>query len=83
MEQEMTTAPVMLISFLPLIAMVAMVGVTSHLLAREKGRNVALWTILGCIPFLNFLFIWFFVGAANLKLERKIDLLLQQQEEQV
>jgi len=42
-------------------------------LAKEKGRNVTLWTILGAIPIVNFFCIWFFVGAANLSLERKID----------
>ena len=45
---------------------------------KEKGRNVALWTILALIPVVNFACIWFFIGATNLKLERKIDDLIQQ-----
>lgn len=52
------------------------VAITSYKLAKEKGRNVTLWTVLGCIPFINFLCISYFIGAANLKLEAKIDELL-------
>jgi len=66
-----------LISFLPLIIMTLPMGVIAHLLAKEKGRNVTLWTILGIIPMINFFTIWFFIGAANLKIERKLDELLE------
>lgn len=52
-------------------------AITAYKPAKEKGRNVVLWTTLACIPILNFLCMWFFVGAANLKLEGKIDELLQ------
>jgi len=58
---------------LPILLMSVFVAIAAHLLAKEKGRNVLKWTILGCIPFVNILCIWFFIGAANLKLERKID----------
>jgi hypothetical protein len=61
----------------PLVVLSAVLGVQSHFLAKEKGRNVALWTLLGALPFINFVCIWFFVGAANLKLERKVDQLLK------
>jgi len=53
------------------------IAVLSHLLAKEKGRNVALWTVLGAIPILNFIVIWYFVGAANLRLEQKIDRVIE------
>ena len=66
-----------LISFLPLIIMTLPMGVIAHLLAKEKGRNVTLWTILGIIPMINLFAIWFFIGAANLKMERKLDELLE------
>ena len=66
-------------SFIPMVVATIFIGLTAHYLAKEKGRNVTSWTILGCIPIINFFFIWFFVGAANLKLERKIDRLLAQQ----
>jgi hypothetical protein len=60
-------------SFLPLLLMSVVIAVSSHLLARDKGRNILKWTVLGAIPLLNIFCIWFFVGAANLRLERKID----------
>lgn len=34
------------------------------------------WALLGFIPIINFLAMYYFMGAANLKLERKIDALL-------
>ena len=52
-------------------------GIVAHMLAKEKGRNVMLWTILGFIPVVNIFCMWFFVGAANLRLEKKIDQLLE------
>lgn len=64
-----------------LLVMSIPVAITAHLLAREKGRNVVLWTVLGCIPLLNFFCMSFFIGAANLKLERNLDELLQRKSE--
>lgn len=49
-----------------------------HLLAKDKGRNVSLWTVLGLIPLVNFICMFFFVGASNLRLEKKLDALLEQ-----
>lgn len=68
--------PSLLLSLLPLLLMSAFMGVTAFLLARDKGRNVVLWTVLGIIPFVNFLCITYFIGAANLRAERKLDELL-------
>jgi hypothetical protein len=56
-----------------------LMGIVAHLLAKEKGRNVILWTILGCIPVFNFAAMWFFVGASNLKLEKKLDEIIERQ----
>jgi len=64
-----------------LLVMGIPVAITANLLAKEKGRNVTLWTVLACIPLLNFFCMSFFIGAANLKLERKIDELLQRKGE--
>ena len=58
---------------LPIIFLSVIIAVSAHLLAKEKGRNALKWTILGAIPFVNIACVWFFVGAANLKLERKLD----------
>ena len=71
------TNPSMFAAFLPLIFMSLLIAVSAHLLAKDKGRNVALWTILALIPIVNFACIWYFVGASNLKLERKIDALME------
>ncbi|MDB6062425.1 MAG: hypothetical protein JWM78_2528 [Verrucomicrobiaceae bacterium] len=60
-----------------LLLMSLPMAVTAFKLAREKGRNVPLWTIIACIPILNFMCMWYFVGAVNLKTERKLDELLQ------
>lgn len=61
---------------MPLILMSLVMGVSSFLLAKDKGRNALKWTILGSIPIVNFACIWYFIGATNLRLERKIDDLL-------
>jgi hypothetical protein len=48
-------------------------------LAKDKGRNVRKWTIWGFVPFVNLLLVPYFMGAANLRAERKLDALLQAQ----
>lgn len=63
----------MLVSFFPLLLMSLLMGISAHMLAKEKGRNVTKWTILALIPIVNFACIWFFIGASNLRLEKKID----------
>jgi len=65
-----------LVQFIPLLLFSLGFAIVAYKLAREKGRNVLLWTILGAIPVLNFICMGFFVGAANLHLERKLDELL-------
>ena len=69
----MHTEPSIFLSFLPLLLMSIFIAIGSYLLAKDKGRNVPLWTVLGAIPMVNFVCVWYFVGAANLRLERKID----------
>jgi len=61
------------LQLVPMLVFSLMVVPVAYKLAKEKGRNVALWMILGAIPIVNFIFLWFFIGAANLRLERKID----------
>ena len=72
-----SNASSVLVQLFPFFLFCAWFGLMGFLLARDKGRNVALWTVLGMIPVVNFFCIWYFVGAANLRLERKIDALLQ------
>ncbi len=66
-----------ILTFLPLFVMSATSAIAAFLLAREKGRNVTEWTILAAIPFIGVMFVWFFVGAANLKHEKKLDKILE------
>lgn len=47
-------------------------SVLAFFLAKDKGRNVALWTVLGLIPFLNLVFLLYFLSATNLRLEDKL-----------
>ena len=68
--------PSPLLSLLPLLLMTVCIAIAAHFLAKDKGRNVLKWTVLGAIPIVNLACIWFFVGAANLRLERKVDALL-------
>ena len=70
------------LSLLPLIFMSIPAAIVAFMLAREKGRNVVKWTILGAIPIFGFLFIWYFVGAANWKHEKKLDDILAHLEKQ-
>lgn len=52
-------------------------AVVAHLLARDKGRNVGFWTLLGAIPIANLICILYFIGASNLRAEKKLDDLLE------
>jgi hypothetical protein len=59
--------------FLPLLMASMVMAIIANILARQKGRSVVAWTILGAIPFVNFLLAWYFAGAINLRLEEKLD----------
>jgi len=62
-----------------LIYLLAM-PIIAALLASEKGRNVTLWAVLGAIPGFNVFAMAYFVGAANLNVEKKLDKLLAEKE---
>ncbi|MDP3260246.1 MAG: hypothetical protein Q8M34_06640 [Thermodesulfovibrionales bacterium] len=70
MEQSGTN---LIASLLPLLLLSVVFAIGAHFLAKDKGRNVGLWTVLGAIPLVNMFCIWYFIGAANLRLEKKID----------
>ena len=69
------TSPQLASLILPLIFYLT-TGLVAYMLAKEKGRNVALWTMLGLIPACNIILIFYFAGATNLRVEKKIDKLL-------
>jgi hypothetical protein len=75
--QESVPLNSLAIQFLFFLPFWLSIAVIAHLLAKEKERTVWLWTVLGAVPILNFVCLWFFVGAANLRLERKIDEVLK------
>jgi preprotein translocase subunit YajC len=66
-----------LMSLLPLlIIMVPMIFVVRKL-AIDKGKDAALYTVLACIPIVNF-FIWYYImGAPSKRLEDKLDKILE------
>jgi hypothetical protein len=66
------------LAFVPLLIISVLIAIPAHLLAKDEGRNVPLWTILGLIPLVNYVCMFFFVGASNLRLEKKIDAFLEQ-----
>lgn len=68
--------PLGFINLILLVVMSLPFAVIANLLAKQKGRGVALWTILGLLPVINIFCMWYFVGASNLRLEKKIDELL-------
>lgn len=61
--------PILMFSLPALIVMV--------LLAHNKGRNVLLWGAIGIIPFFSYIFLFYIVGASNLRTEKKIDRILE------
>ena len=70
---EACTPPSPLLMFLPLLIASMVIAAVANVPARQKGRSVVAWTALGAIPFVNFLLVWYFVGAVNLRLEEKLD----------
>ncbi len=71
---ESTANPIM--SLLPYLLISVIFGVVAHFLAKDKGRNIVMWTVLGALPFVNIFCFWYFVGASNLRTEKKIDELI-------
>lgn len=65
-----------ILSFAPIIILSIGFSIAAGLLAKDKGRNVFLWVILGLIPIVNFWCMPYIIGASNLRLERKLDALM-------
>ena len=69
----MQQQPDLLIQFVPLLVISLLMAPVAYKLAKDKERNVLLWTVLAATPIVNFFCIWYFIGASNLRLERKLD----------
>lgn len=64
------------VTFLPWLIMTLPIVFICHRLAKEKGKNVTLWTVLGIIPVVNYFALAYLVGSVNALLEKKVDRLL-------
>ena len=67
----------LLTSLMPLILLSIPVLFVCRRLAKEKGKPVTFWTVLGIIPFVNIYAAWYLIGASNIRLEEKIDQVLK------
>lgn len=75
MEQSLYQ-PNPLMSLLPLILMMVPMVFIINRLAKEKGKNVSLWTILACIPFVNMIILPYIVGTPSKIHEEKMNRIL-------
>ena len=78
---DATHEPNPVIAFIPIIVMSVIFVPVAYLLAKEKGRNATKWTLLALIPIVNLFCLYYFIGAANLKLEAKLDEVLRRLDE--
>jgi uncharacterized BrkB/YihY/UPF0761 family membrane protein len=46
------------------------------MLAKEKGKDITLWTVLSLIPVINFFVLLYLVGTPNTALDKKVDRIL-------
>jgi hypothetical protein len=74
-----TTPEASFMSFLPLLLMSLAFGFVGHYLAKDKGRPVMRWTIFCIVPFINLFSLTYLVGCTNLRLEAKLDAILNGQ----
>ncbi len=63
-------------AFIPLIIMMVTLIFICRRLAIDKGKNSIKYTILGCIPFVNYYALFYLVGTPNRNLEKKLDRVL-------
>ncbi|TLX72399.1 hypothetical protein E9993_17845 [Labilibacter sediminis] len=76
MEQSLHQ-PNPILTLLPFILiMIPMVFVINRL-AKQKGKNVTLWTILACIPFANMIILPYIVGAPSKIHEDKMNKIIE------
>ena len=64
--------------FLPLVIISIPIMFICGSVAKEKGKNVTLWTIFGLIPGINIYSLLYLFGASSTILEGKIDKILAQ-----
>ena len=65
-----------LVELIPLIFMSILIALMCRHLAKDKGRDVNYWTVLGIIPFVNLFAVPFLVGSTSLVLDKKLDTII-------
>jgi hypothetical protein len=63
-------------AFIPLILMMVPLIFICHRLAKDKGKNTVKYTILGCIPLVNYYALIYLIGTPNKIMEEKLDRVL-------
>jgi hypothetical protein len=63
-------------AFIPLIIMMIPLIFICRQLAKDKGKNTLKYTILGCIPLVNYYALIYLVGTPNRMVEEKLDRVL-------
>jgi hypothetical protein len=76
MEQSFNQ-PNPILSLLPLIIIMIPMIFVIRKLAKEKGKDVILWTVLACIPIVNFIVLPYIVGTPSKILEDKMDIIIE------
>jgi hypothetical protein len=76
MEQSFNQ-PNPILSLLPLIIIMIPMIFVIRKLAKEKGKDVILWTVLACIPIVNFIVLPYIVGTPSKILENKMDIIIE------
>ena len=63
-------------AFIPILIMMIPLIFICRKLAQDKGKSATKYTILGCIPIVNYFALLYLVGTTNKILEDKIDQVL-------
>ena len=66
-----------ILSLFPLIIIMIPLIFVIRKLAKEKGKDVILWTVLACIPIVNFIVLPYIVGTPSKILENKMDIIIE------
>jgi len=62
--------------FVSFIVIYIPVVLICYMLAKEKGKDITLWTVLSLIPVINFFVLLYLVGTPNTALDKKVDRIL-------
>jgi hypothetical protein len=66
-----------LLTLLPFLLMSIPIIFINYFLAKEKGKNVTLWTILSIIPIVSYFCGMYLIGCANVNFDQKLDKIIK------